>query len=474
LPNSSIVRGHSERWHHNGTVCTDGSSSVSCPLSWRRRLSDAKARRERLGIAAVGAGNKGFADIQCCQSEQIVAVCDVDQNMAAAALKANPRARFYLDWRKMFDREARNFDAVTVSTPDHLHAVIASHAIKQGKHVYCQKPLVQNLHEATYLRDLAKQSRVVTQMGNQGSANDSFRRAVELIHAGLIGSITRVYIWSDRPIWPQGIRRPQTADPLPPNFNWDAWLGPAPERPFHRGTYHPFNWRAWYDFGTGALGDMGCHLLNLPFRAASLGWPATVEPLNETDANPETYPSRSTMKFSFPPRQNLPATELFWSDGLKRGHGAEALPQSFTNAVRDLLGNSGGSGCLLVGERGLALAPGDYGERLFLRVNGEKEFTEASSHALATSVPQSIPRIRGRGYADLKHHLEWITACKGGSNTYSNFESITALTEIVLLGCIALRLDTPVHCDPAASKIIGPPAALALAHREYRHGWELA
>jgi hypothetical protein len=404
------------------------------PLFLAPAIIGCRARRERLRIAAVGAGDKGLADIQCCQSEQIVAICDVDQSMAVAALKANPRAQFYLDWREMFDRESGNFDAVTVSTPDHLHGIIASHAIKLGKHVYCQKPLAQNLHETAYLRQLAKQSRIVTQMGNQGSANDSFRRAVEVIQAGVIGAITQVYVWSDRPIWPQGIRRPQTADPLPPNFNWDGWLGPAPARPFHRGTYHPFNWRAWYDFGTGALGDMGCHLLNLPFRAAHLGWPTSVEPLSEIDANSDTYPSRSSLRFRFPPRHGLSATDLCWCDGLKRGIGGTDLPENFVSAIKDLLGNTTTSGCLMVGERGLALSPGDYGERLFIRMNDENEFTEAVSHPITANVPTSIPRIRKRGYADLKHHHEWIAACKNGSTPYSNFDTVSALTEIVLLG----------------------------------------
>ena len=224
---------------------------------------------EKLRIAAVGAGGKGESDISCCAKEEIVAVCDVDESNSRKILERHPQAKVYSDWRQMFDKEAKNIDAVTVSTPDHCHAIVASAAIKLGKHVYCQKPLTQTVYESRYLRKMAKKYGVVTQMGNQGSSEDGLRRAVEVVHAGLIGPVRQIHVWSNRPIWPQGITRPPGEDQVPPGFDWDLWLGPAPYHPFKKGVYHPFNWRGWFDYGTGALGDMACHTANMPFRGTS-------------------------------------------------------------------------------------------------------------------------------------------------------------------------------------------------------------
>lgn len=435
-----------------------------------------RASRERLRIAAVGAGGKGATDIRCCSSEEIVAICDVDENMAVAARQAHPRAKFYFDWREMFDRESGNIDAVLVSTPDHLHAVIASHAIKLRKHVYCQKPLATTIEEAAYLEELAREYGVTTQMGNQGSAEDGLRRAVEVTQAGIIGHVTRIYVWSDRPIWPQGVKRPSQVDLVPAGLNWDNWIGPAPWRPFNRGAYHPFNWRGWYDFGTGALGDMGCHLLNLPFRAAQLGLPSSIEALSETNPNADTYPSSAAVRFCFAERAGLPKTELTWYDG----NGGKGLPEALKPPAQllalviDLLDQVPASGCLMEGEQGVLFSPDDYGATFFLKLDGDKELRRGMSHPAVRGLPVSLPRIRRRGYADLKHHFEWIEACKGGRKPYSSFETAGALSQLILLGCLAERMNTKIEWDGRQSSVRSPRAAVQAMRREYRNGWHLA
>src|SRR5262249_24795231 len=206
-------------------------------------------------------------------------------------------------------------DAVTVSTPDHLHAVVASAAIKLGKHVYCQKPLTQTVYEARYLRKLAKEHGFVTQMGNQGSSEDGLRRAVEVVQAGVIGPVKQIHVWTNRPIWPQGITRPSGQDPLPANFKWDNWLGPAPMRPFKQDVYHPFKWRGWFDFGTGAMGDMACHTANMPFRAAKLGYPKLGGLLGPSELKPGTYPKTARIRCVVSGRERVPATECFLGHG---------------------------------------------------------------------------------------------------------------------------------------------------------------
>ncbi|HUC85342.1 MAG TPA: Gfo/Idh/MocA family oxidoreductase, partial [Candidatus Acidoferrales bacterium] len=277
----------------------------------------------KLNIAAVGATGKGESDTDHCNSENIVALCDVDADRCAGQRKKYPDAKFYQDYRKMFDDMADGIDAVTVSTPDHMHAIVASLAMKHGKHVYCQKPLVQTIYEARYLRNLAKSSGLVTQMGNQGSSADGLRRAVECIQAGIIGQVHEVHIWTNRPVWPQGMGRPEGSDPVPASLDWDLWIGAAPVRSFKRDVYHPFKWRGWQDFGTGALGDMACHTVNMPFRALHLGYPTEIEATVIGDMNQETYPFGSKIRFEFPTRKTKLAaahkTFLHRHDVLEQG-----------------------------------------------------------------------------------------------------------------------------------------------------------
>jgi hypothetical protein len=441
------------------------------------------ASTDKLRIACVGGGGKGSSDIHCCREEEIVAICDADQKMAAESCAKNPNAKFYYDWREMFEKEGKNIDAVMVSIPDHLHAMVASHAIKMGKHVYCQKPLTQTVYEARYLRKLAKENGVVTQMGNQGSSSDGLRRAVEVVHAGLIGPIQQIHVWSNRPVWPQGVTRPEGKDPVPETFKWDSWLGPAPSRPYkhihpdtNKACYHPFNWRGWFDFGTGALGDMACHTVNMPFRAAKLGYPKSVELLDHSELNPDTYPKTAKIRFVFPAREGLPETEFFWYDGNPTDKQVKPLRpgEELTKEIKDLMETVPDSGALLVGEKGHIFSPDDYGTKFFLRLNDEKELVDSKTHEAVKAVPMSLPRNEHPGDMDPKQHLEWIAACKGGPMPYSNFDVAAYLTEIILLGCIALRVGKKLEWDGPNMRATNAPEASQYVKRVYRKGWELA
>src|SRR5438477_10393470 len=277
----------------------------------------AEVGNEKIRVGSVGVNGKGASDVDQAAGAggEIMALCDVDENSLNAKAKKFPNAKLYRDFRKMFDEMGKSIDAVTVSTPDHCHGIIAGTAMRMGKHVYCQKPLTQTVYEARTLRKLAKDQKVATQMGNQGSAGPGLRRAVEVIQAGVIGNVSEVHVWSNRPIWPQGIDRPQGADPVPETLDWDLWLGPAKTRPYKRDVYAPFKWRGWRDFGTGALGDMACHTVNMPFRAVKLGYPNVVECEETSELHQETYPKTSRIRFEFPAREGLPPLKFWWYDG---------------------------------------------------------------------------------------------------------------------------------------------------------------
>jgi hypothetical protein len=454
-------------------VAAAGVSAFRGQAAPRPRLLGAG---EKLRLACIGAGGKGESDIECCGAEEIVALCDVDERKAAKARKNFPKAAFYFDWRELLDKEAKNIDAVTVSTPDHLHGVIASAAIKLGKHVYCQKPLTQTVFEARYLSKLAQEYGVVTQMGNQGSSADGLRRAVEVVHAGVIGPVKQIHVWSNRPIWPQGLRRPAGADPVPPELKWDLWLGPAPVRPFKEHVYHTFNWRGWFDFGTGALGDMACHTVNMPFRAAKLGYPSSVELIDHSELFPETYPKTSKIRFVFPAREGLPETEFFWYDGSPKDEQVKPLRPGpeLTSDIKELQDEVPPSGALLIGEKGRIFSPDDYGTRFFIRLNDEKELVPSGSHAAVKGVPVTLPRNEHPGSEDPKQHLEWIAACKGGPIPYSNFGFAAYLTEVILLGCIALRVGKKLEWDGPNMRATNAPEAAHFVQRNYRKPWHLA
>jgi len=461
-----------------------------------------KNLNSKLNIACIGAGGKGASDTDNCASENIIALCDVDSEICAKQIEKYPQAKFYKDFRILFDELGKSIDAVTCSTPDHFHAIAESHAMRLGKHVYGQKPLTQTIYEARYLRNLAHETGVVTQMGNQGSASDGLRRAVECIQAGLIGQVSEAHIWSNRPFWPQGIGRPEGSDPVPESLNWDLWLGPTPVRPYKNGAYAPYSWRGWLDFGTGALGDMACHTVNMTSRALNLGYPTEIEATPLGGMNKESYPLGSKIRFQFPARKTKIAAAhktwfhrhdvieqgpvtLWWYDGGKPssdpkargGHdGSSKPPAGLTSDIAEMLGEIPGSGALLIGDRGTIFSPDDYGENFFVKLNGEKKFKHFKKCPDVALIPQTIPRNLFTGDNDKRHHLEWIAAIKENKPEmcYSRFAIGAQLTEIMLLGCVSLRVGQKIEWDGPNMRATNCPEAAQFIKRDNRDGWKLS
>ncbi len=443
---------------------------------------------EKLRIASIGVTGKGASDIENSVKAggEIVALCDVDSNNLQAGAKKHPNAKTYKDFRKLFDEMGDKIDAVTISTPDHTHGVIAAMAMKLGKHIYCQKPLVQTVHEARVLRKLAKDKKVVTQMGNQGSATPGLRRAVEVVHAGLIGPVKEVHIWSNRPVWPQGIDRPKGEDKVPESLDWDLWLGPAAMRPFKAKTYHDFAWRGWYDFGTGALGDMACHTANMAFRAVKMGYPTKVECEIASRIPKETFPKSSRIRFDFPERDGLPPCKFWWYDGnpdprQPKHHIYAPLrpPAELVKEIVEMRGLLPISGALLVGEKGKIFSPDDYGAQFYVMLDKETKYMGSAKHEATMAIPRNIVEPLGEKGTqnDLSMKLEWFKAIKDNRPdfTYSNFDIAAYLTEIILLGCIALRVGEGVNMEWDGPNMKSPnvPEAAKFVKRESRPGWEI-
>jgi predicted dehydrogenase len=414
---------------------------------------------ERVNVAGIGAGGMGGGDIATHSKNgaNIVALCDVDEERAAGSFRAFPKARRYKDFRQLIDKEAKNIDAVTVGTPDHIHAVAAMAAIRAGKHVYCQKPLTHTLRECRELTKAARAAGVMTQMGNQGHATEGARLTNEWIQAGILGEVREVHVWSDRAghLWKQGIGRPSDTPGVPSTLDWDLWLGPIRERPYHP-AYAPVSWRGWRDFGTGALGDMGCHIIDHPVWALDLGAPTTVEASATLDgsvingqANFETYPIASMITYDFPARGSRPAVRMTWYDGGLMPPAPPEMP-----AGRRLDGN----GVLYVGTKG-KMYHSSHG--------GMPTVLPQSLHQQALTVPKTMARSAG-------HYEEWLLACKGGPRPVSNFDYSGHLTEIVLLGVLALRAPgTRLEWDSDQLKVKNAPELNAFVHTEYRKGWTL-
>ena len=461
-----------------------GAAAISAPSILR-----AQGANERINIACIGVGGKGDSDSSSAfgLGGNIVALCDIDSNTLNAkhrsfqdrAKKENRTydAKVFSDWRKMFDELGKSIDAVTISTPDHVHGVAAITAMRLGKHVYCQKPLTQTVWEAREMRRLANEKKLATQMGNQGSAGAGLRRAVEVIQAGIIGAPRELHVWSNRPIWPQGLARPMGEDPVPASVDWDLWLGPAQHRPFKAGVYHGFAWRGWYDFGTGALGDMACHTVNMPFRALKLGYPTAVELEVASRIYPETFPLTSRIRFDFPERDGLPPCKFWWYDGspnskhamFKSGNFVTPLRPSadLTKEIVSQRGDLPASGCLVIGDKGKLFAGDDYGARFQVILNDEKEYVSGEKHEACMAVPETIPRSPG-------HDQEWFAMMKGGPAAYSNFDISAYLTEIILLGCVALRsgVGHKLEWDGPNMRATNAPEAAQFVQRQNRKGWE--
>lgn len=423
----------------------------------------------RINIGCIGVGGKGDSDVNDSAKcgGNIVALCDVDSRFLDKKAAQYPDAKKFSDYRKMLEEMGSSIDAVTISTPDHVHGVAAAMALGLGKHIYCQKPLTQTVFEARELRRLAAEKKLATQMGNQGSAADGLRRAVEVIQAGVIGKPLELHVWSNRPIWPQGIDRPAGSSPVPAHLDWNLWLGPAAERPYVEGVYHDFKWRGWSDFGTGALGDMACHTVNMPFRALKLGYPTVVECEMASRIYSETYPLTSRIRFEFPEREGLPPLKFWWYDGAPRPdfRPLRPYPDIVKNVVA-LHGKLPDSGCLIVGDKGILFSPDDYGAKFFVQLEGEATFTQGEDHEAVKAVPVTIPRSPG-------HNREWFDMIQGGAPAYSNFDISAYLTEIILLGCVALRVGEGVRMEWDGPGMNSPncPQAAPFVKRNNRAGW---
>jgi predicted dehydrogenase len=431
---------------------------------------------DQIRVAVIGAGGKGASDTDetAKAGGTIVALCDVDQNTLNARKQKYPDALLFQDYRRMYERIGKDIDAIVVAAPDHIHAPASVIGMEMGMHCFCQKPLTHSVYEARRMRKLARDKKVATQMGNQGSAMPGLRRSVEVIQAGIIGGVRELHVWSNRPIWPQGMDRPPGSDPVPKEVDWDLWIGPRAMRPYKKGAYHTFAWRGWQDFGTGALGDMACHTVNMPFRALKMGYPTTIA-AESTGMNKESWPKSSKIRFQFPAREGLPPLAFTWYDG-NPNEASSYRPRDVWGDVekyyadqKDDKGNPRkvpGSGCLMIGEKGVLFSPDDYGGQFLVRMNDEKVLTPADRHEAIRAVPQTIPRSPG-------HYVEWIQAIRGGAPAYSNFDIAAYLTEIILLGCVALQVGKKLDWDGPNMRATNAPEAAQFVKREYRKGWEV-
>lgn len=402
---------------------------------------------EKLNIAGVGIGGVGKAYISSVASENIAALCDVDAEYSAPVFGEYPKAKIYNDYRVMLDKQ-KDIDAVVIGTPDHTHAVIAVEAMRRGKHVYCAKPLTRRVYESRVLTEEARKAGVATQMSTQMNASEDHRLLEEWIGDGAIGDVSEVHIWSNRPIWPQGIDRPKDKPATPEGLDWDLWLGPAPWRPYHP-AYVPSNWRGWWDFGTGALGDMGCHGFDPIVKALKLGAPTSVQ-ASSTAVNKETYPSGSIVHYDFGARGERCAVQVTWYDG-------GLMPRRPAELEEGRKMSDGNGGILFVGSEGKILCGG------------------------VGNSPRLIPEMRMKEYVKPDktlwrspgHYKEWIIACKGGRPAAVNFDYGGPLTETVLLGNLAIRTKKKLYWDAENMKIVNDSEANALLRAPYREGWKL-
>ncbi|MCO6458657.1 MAG: Gfo/Idh/MocA family oxidoreductase [Pirellulaceae bacterium] len=404
------------------------------------QAAQSRSANQKLNIACVGTANRAAANIDGVQGENIVALCDIDKTYLDRAAERFPAARTYADYRELIEAEGDRIDAVVIATADHNHAPAAIRAIRAGKHVYCEKPLTHTVHEARLLAEAAAKQGVATQLGTQIHAGDNYRRVVEIIQSGAIGDVTEAHVWVGKG-WGGGERPAEGQEP-PATLSWDLWLGPAPERPYYAGKYHPANWRRWWDFGQGTLGDMACHYMDLPFWALKLRHPVRCE-AEGPDVHPETCPLGLIVRYEFPQREGLPPCKLTWYDGdlIPREVAGERVPAN---------------GVMFVGTEGKMYA--DYGNyRLF----------PADKFRGYQPPEPTIPRSIG-------HHAEWIKACKDGSPTTCNFDYSGALTEAVLLGNVAYRTGESLDWDARELKATNCPAADKYIRKEYRAGWEVA
>ena len=416
----------------------------------------ARGLNEKLNIAIIGAGGRGGSNLRSVSSENIVALCDVNERNLERAMEKHPQARKATDFRKLFDH-AGEFDAVVVSTCEHTHAFATLPALMLGKHVYCEKPLTHNIWEARVIREAAREAKVATQMGTQIHAGNNYREVVELVQSGAIGPVREVHVWVSRawgwqPSEEEAKRhgdivfvqdRPAESQPVPPGLDWNLWLGPAPARPFHEVYFPGPKWYRWWDFGSGTMSDLGSHWIDLPFWALKLDTPLTIE-AQGPKPHPEIAPASMQVTYAYGARGEMPSVELTWYQGTNK----PALWQE--NKIPQWP-----NGVLFVGDSGMLLS--DYGKHVLLP---EKKFAEFRRP------DPSIPRSKG-------HHAEWIHACKTGEPTTCNFEYSGLLTEANHLGNVAYRVGKKLQWDSAQMQVTNAPEAERFVRREYRKGWEL-
>ncbi len=422
-------------------LSTAGAAALTGGVWSQLEARASTSANDKLNIACIGTANRAGANIQGVQGENIVVLCDIDRTYIDRALERFPDARTYADYREMLEKEADKLDAVVVSTADHNHAPATIRAIRKGKHVYCEKPLTHTVEESRLIAQAAKEYGVATQLGTQIHAEENYRRVVEIVQAGTIGEIREVHVWVGGKGWGGGELPQQTEQP-PETLSWDLWLGPAPERPFAPGRYHPAQWRKWWNFGQGTLGDMACHHMDLSFWALNLRHPTRCE-AEGPPVHPETCPVGLIVRYDFPQRDSLPPVKLTWyCDNL--------IPKEIAGQ------RVPGAGTMFVGSDGMLFA--DYGQyRLF----PTEKF--AGFKLPAPTIPRSIG-----------HHAEWIKACKEGTPTTCNFDYSGALTESVLLGNVAYRVGQPLEWNAQELRTTNCPAADKYITKEYRSGWEVA
>jgi hypothetical protein len=516
--------GFTRRHFFYGTLLAGAVPAAGFGSTPSLKLLGYKSPNEKLNIASIGAAGKATSDIAgCALTENIVALCDVDKKHAANTFKRYDKVPQYSDFRQMLDKEGKGIDAVIVTIPDFMHATAAMWCMERGKHVYVQKPLTRTVWEARQLQEAANKYKVATQMGNQGYSNEGTRQCAEMIWNGDIGNVTEVHAWTDRPIWPQGLTEIPPPDPVPDTLDWDLWLGIADKRPFTIGGkgyptpngnfYQPFNWRGFYDFGCGALGDMACHILGAPNLALKLGSPISVECISKEGTSDFQFPKSSVIRYDFPARGNMPPVRLFWHDGCKEtpeipgvpagellgdlpglpfrrpggaagrrgaGPGAQGAPaappprppmpqtgyvgrvfnyEEFMKIKDDPnLRKPTPDGSLFIGDKGM-ITTGTYGEQTRL-VPMEKM---ADYHF----PPPLLTRSPG-------HYRDWIRACKGGDPACSNFNVAAPFVEWMLLGVIALRTQGKVEYDAAKMKITSNPELNKYLKPTFRKGWSFA
>lgn len=403
--------------------------------------------KEKLNIACIGCGGRGDHNTNQMSNENVIALCDVDLRSIERQKSKFPDAKGYQDYREMLDALGDKLDAVVVSTPDHMHAPIATAAMKLGKHVYCEKPLTWSVEESRTMARLAADKKLQTQMGNNGAANTGFRIGVERLWAGDIGEVREIHAWTNRPVWPQAMQVPQGDAKVPDYLDWDLWLGCAEKRPYHP-AYQPFVWRGWYDFGTGALGDMACHTLHLAYMGLKLGIPTAVE-ASTTTLFPEAYPAGTIIRFEYPERDGLPPVTLTWSSG--------GIKPPYSIAPE---GQRSGSGVIIIGSKGKMFSPDDYGAKQDITMFD-------GSEAPKRGRPEQLPIVAG-------HHKEWLDAVKTDGKSgrpLSHFEHAGKFTEGILLGVVALKCDARIEYDAANMKVTNSAKADKMLRRDYKNGY---